>query len=230
MFSNVLSALIIVTLVGCAAQILSPEQRQQQTQALREYTIRLSQIGPGSTRADIQSLVGTAMLRSIFREDAADVEEWSYPTDSGYETLRFSNDKLVGQKTFRTALRFARDTSIPLTQSEIQVRLLLSSIKVGASKTEVSRLTVKPTAMLTAWQTGQLMRNFSAVVDQVRGSPLFMGIDPRDMIVAVHGETWIYEGARLSVALLFADQQVARIVFSEKPSKAQQNEMMQRAL
>lgn len=230
MFHRLISAFAIVTLAGCAAQILSPEQRQQQTQALREYTIRLSRIAPGSSRADVQSLAGAPMQRSLFRKGATDVEEWTYPTDSGYTMLRFSNDKLIDQWTHRTALRFARDTSIPLTQSEIQVRLLLSSIRVGASKTEVSSIAVKPTTTLTEQQTAELMSKLRTAIDSMKETPLLMGIDLRGMSREVRGEMWFYEGTRLSAAVVFVDQRVARIVFSEQPTQAQQNEMMQRAL
>lgn len=227
---RVLVLLGVLVLFGCTAQVSSPEQRQQQTQAIREYTARVGRVTAGMTKADVQSIVGTATTRSIFREGPAEVEEWWYPTEIGYAQLRFLGGVLSQQKTQRTTLHFARDTSIPLTEDDIRVHLALSTVKLGTSKSEISAFKLKPTTTLTEQQTAEVMVKVREAFTSMKDSPLLLGIDLSGMNRDIRGEMWIYTASRLQANLFFVNDQVDRISFSEQPTKAQLNEIMQKAL
>lgn len=227
MFHKLILAIAIFTLVGCAAPISSPEQRQQQTKALRENTIQLSSLAFGANRADVLARLGAPTTKTLFREAEAEKELWVYPTETGYTTLHFSGDKLVDQKIQRTVLRFARDTSIPLTQSELDTRFQLSMLRVGASKSEVK---LRPTNTFTPQQTAELVSKLRTVLSSMKDSPVLIGVGSTGIERDMRGEMWIYEGQRLSVTLFFEDQLITRIVFSEQPTEAQMNDMLHRSL
>lgn len=220
--------LLMFLVAGCAST-QTPAQRELQQQALRENATRLRLVSTGALKADVQNLVGVASERQIYREGGSEVELWTYPHDEGYVRLKFVDSKLIDQKTHRTRLTFARDTTIPTSQKDMATHLMLSLVKLGWTKTQVEELAIKPVTKMTEQQTAELMVMFRKMMMEMKDTPLLMGIDLSEFNRDVRGEMWIYQADRLGGSLLFRNGTVVEIGFTEQPTKAQQNEIMQKA-
>jgi hypothetical protein len=214
--------LLVVLLAGCASSgTQSPAQRRMQADALRANSERLKLVTAGALKADVEQALGVAGNRQIFREGSAEVQIWTYPFDEGYARLKFREGKLVEQSTQRTSLTFARDTTIPLTQKDLDVHAALALVKLGWTKAQVERLPVKPAIRMTEKETAEVIAKMRKVLAE-------SGADLAETNRDLRGEMWMYLGHRLNGSLLFRQGKVVEISFSEQPTKAQQDEIMQR--
>ena len=227
----VAGGLLTLVLLGCATapETQTQDQRERQSLALQIAGAKLSRIKNGSSKTDVQEMMGASSNRQIFIEGSVATELWWYAYDTGFARLKFADGKLVEQKTYRSHATWVRDTTMPLTDEEVRIHLTFSVVGIGWTRAQVSLLPMKPSVRLTEKEATDVMANTREMLTKFKDGPVLMGADLSD-VLDIRGDWWIYAGPRLGCTLVFQDDKVVEISFSEAPTKAQLNDALRRMI
>lgn len=225
----IVAVLFSLLLAACASPLQTPEQRIQQRETLLRNESNSTKLATGLSTVGVQEFMGVATSRTKYLSDSGETELWRFPVDAGWLELKFLNGGLAGWKVQRTAYRFARDTSLPLTDRDKQLHTALALLKLGWSVQEAESLPVRPNRRYSEQETVQAYYQLASLLARGKDLPAIQGFDFDLGSFSPYGSIWVYEADRLSGALFIQQSKITRITLSEKPTRAQEAEMDHRA-
>jgi hypothetical protein len=220
----------ILTLGACATTALTEAQREQQAFALQRNELAIAKVTAGMSKADVLGTAGIAGNRRQYRSNSGElVDIWSYPTTEGYVSIKFLEGSLAEKKLFRSRAVIARDATVPLTRQDMDIHLFLATVRLGWTMEQVEQLPIKTMERVNEFEAARFLDAFRQAAEALKDSGPMAGADFSEMDAGyLRGDLWLYQGPRLGGWVIFRNNAVSMILFTEQGTKAQMKEAEQR--